>query len=65
MKRSNWEKLMNQYEHIRQDDSPILNALDVMNLPLHDELVSIQEAKVDAFMRMVLEVLDDEKDYLE
>lgn len=65
MKRSNWEKLMNQYEYIRQDDTHILDALDAMNLPLHDELVSIQEAKKTAFMRIVLEVLDDEKDNLE
>lgn len=65
MKRSNWEKLMSQYEYIRQDDGPILDALDEMNLPLYDELICTRNGKWEAFMRMVLEVLDDEKDNLE
>ena len=64
MKRSNWEKLMGQHSCIMELCGPILDALDEGNLALYEDLVNESNGREQAFMRMVMEVLDDEKDNL-
>ena len=64
MKRSNWEKLMSQHSYIMELSGPILDALDEGNLALYEDLVNESNGREQAFMRMVMEVLDDEKDNL-
>ncbi|MCF0195452.1 MAG: hypothetical protein HUK00_09810 [Bacteroidaceae bacterium] len=65
MRKTNWQKLMDQYEYIIQDDSAILDALDAGDTMEYNELLSIRNAKTDAFIRMVLEVLGDELENIE
>ena len=65
MRKTNWQKLMDQYEYIIQDDGAILDALDAGDTMEYNELLSIRNAKTDAFIRMVLEVLGDELENIE
>ena len=64
MRRKNWQRLVDQEKSIREDDGPILDAIDDARWEEYDELVQIQNEKVDALYRILLEVLEDEKDNL-
>lgn len=64
MKRSNWKKLMDQFNYIHESDEGILDALDAGDSALYGDLCREQNGKTDALFRMVMEVLEDEKDSL-
>ena len=64
MRRKNWQRLVEQEKSIREDDGPILDAIDDARWEEYEELVQIQNQKVNALYRILLEVLEDEKDNL-
>lgn len=64
MRRKNWQRLVEQEKFIREDDGPILDAVDDARWDEYDELVQIQNQKIEALYRILLEVLEDEKDNL-
>ena len=64
MRRKNWQMLVDQEKFIREDDGPILDAVDDARWDDYAYLVQIQNEKIETLYRILLEVLEDEKDNL-
>ena len=64
MRRKNWQMLVDQEKFIREDDGPILDAIDGARWDDYEDLVQIQNEKIEALYRILLKVLEDEKDNL-
>ena len=64
MRRKNWQMLVDQEKSIREYDGPILDAIDDARWDDYNELVQTQNEKIEALYKLLLEVLEDEKNNL-